>query len=258
MWRSALALAGLAAALGCEVAVPLDHLDDGCPPAPGPAQVRIATANYCIDSTEVTNAQYAQFQSQVALATANALPPECGAPSSPPVGPYFALAAAPPPGSENLPVVQVNWCQAYGYCAWAGKRLCGQIGGGPLLQLNPVPMTQAPQSQWLWACSAGGKRKYPYGATFDPLVCGGQVAGAILEPVATQPGCVGGYSGLFDMSGNVWEWVDSCGSNDPTALCTSFGGAFDATPTELACIGFRWWGRMTGAANMGIRCCRDL
>jgi hypothetical protein len=37
-------------------------------------------------------------------------------------------------GSGNFPITNVDWCDAYAYCAGIGKRLCGKIGGGTLDQ----------------------------------------------------------------------------------------------------------------------------
>jgi len=47
-----------------------------------------------------------------------------------------------------------------------------------------------------------------------------------LAPVASFPGCEGFYPGLFDLEGNVAEWVDSCdGSSGPNDHCTLAGGS---------------------------------
>jgi formylglycine-generating enzyme required for sulfatase activity len=255
-----------AAAAGCELAVPLDHFDDGCPPGRhGPTSVRIPTSNsaahggaFCIDTTEVTNAQYRQFLA-AGLPAGTALPSACSGQTD--FAPRDGQGNVVPflPGQESFPVVQVNWCDAYAYCAWAGKRMCGQIGGGALAE-GPTE-SNATLAQWYAACSRGGSLPYPYGNAYNMATCGGGGAGAgsPLGPVAVRARCVGGYPGIHDMSGNVWEWNDVCADDSAASFCHAYGGAFDSLmPPELACTGERNWTRSSGAMNIGIRCCEDL
>ena len=128
--------------------------------------------------------------------------------------------------------------------------------GGPL---DAALDTDANESQWLNACSNGGSLTYPYGNTYSAMACGGQAAGTTMAGrVESQPSCVGSVPGLYDMSGNVWEWTDACGTGGATAFCHTMGGAFDSTANELECVGERNWTRSSGAQNIGIRCCLDL
>lgn len=235
---------------GCELAVSTSGLEGGCPHRSGTAQIKVDTANgsYCIDVTEVTNAQYTPF---VASGSMPGAPAGCEQATDPtPIDKW-----PPAPGSDKLPVVEVTWCQAYAYCAWVGKRLCGEIGGTALTENNA---TKPALSQWLYACTDGGANAYPYGNGFDPNACGGQAVQSHIQEVGSQPGCVGGLPGLHDMSGNVWEWTDTCQNDQPTALCHALGGAFDGNQSDLACLGVRAWNRASGAANIGFRCCLDL
>jgi formylglycine-generating enzyme required for sulfatase activity len=54
------------------------------------------------------------------------------------------------------------------------------------------------------ACGGAAQTAYPYGNNYDAAKCS-----AIATSVATNLQCVGGYAGLYDMSGNVVEWEDS-------------------------------------------------
>jgi formylglycine-generating enzyme required for sulfatase activity len=89
------------------------------------------------------------------------------------------------PAYDNYPLISVTWDQADAYCKWAGQHL-------------PT------EAQWEYAASGPENFTWPWGDTFK----------AALMPAAetdTQP--VGSYSdgvspfGIFDMAGNVAEWV---------------------------------------------------
>jgi formylglycine-generating enzyme required for sulfatase activity len=178
----------------------------------------VAVPNGCIDSTEVTQAQYQLF-----LAAKNGdmsgQGPECT--WNPTYGPAL-MCGFDPVGHASFPVNGVDWCDATAYCQWAGKRLCGHVGGGALIETNnDLPATgnmekdlsRADISEWTAACSQGGTRPFPYGGALVPEACnGGEHSGtprAVVD-VGTTPGCVGGYPGLFDMAGNVHEWENAC------------------------------------------------
>ena len=156
-------------------------------------------------------------------------------------------------------MIEVDWCDAWAFCAWAGKSMCGAIGGGPA----PASAAADPTvDAWYLACS-GGAHTYPYGDTFDPARCNGPSAGHEGgAPAGTFAQCTGGVPGLSEMSGNLQEWEDSCGADAGTGdPCADRGGAwhhYDTQPGEqvrLRCDHRDTSPRGSRLDNLGIRCC---
>jgi hypothetical protein len=224
--------------------------DAGCGATAFPAMVDVG--GFCIDSTEVTVDQYIAFLSAKAGDTSGQ-PPGCTSNNS-----YTPGRNWPPSGPTNQAIVGIDWCDAYMYCAWANKRLCGAIGGG---SVDPSQSSNAAVSQWFKACSHAddGLHVYPYGLNYDPSACNGADydAHAPLPSVAT---CQGGYPGVFDMSGNVIEWEDSCqvdpdAGPGPSDCCLIRGGGFNQNAVQLQCGNWLCTGRLNGGGDNGFRCC---
>jgi formylglycine-generating enzyme required for sulfatase activity len=201
---------------------------------------------YCIDKWEASNADYRAFLDEAPPFESQ--PPYCVFNES-----YLPMAF----GADDEPVVWVDWCDAYMYCQWAGKRLCGKIGGGTNLRSDA---NDPKQSQWFNACSRGGVLRFPYGDAYDRDACNGEDnAAAPMHPVVvgTMAGCEGGDPGIFDMSGNIKEWEDSCSGQTGGDLCRLRGGAFDDGESALECGSADEQSRETYAKDIGIRCCAD-
>ena len=108
-------------------------------------------------------------------------------------------------GKLDHPVVNVTWFQAEDYCGWAGGRL-------------PT------EAEWEKAASWDDKTKtkntYPWGKTIDCSYANyyGKNDGNSYCVGDTTP--VGSYEsgkslyGLYDMAGNVWEWVNDWYQSD--------------------------------------------
>ncbi|MEW6313184.1 MAG: SUMF1/EgtB/PvdO family nonheme iron enzyme [Pseudomonadota bacterium] len=146
-------------------------------PDEGPEQ-KVTTKAFWIDKYEVTNLQYKKF-----IEATKRRSPD-----------HFRNRTYPA-GKVDHPVTWVTWFDAKAYCEWAGKRLPSDI-------------------EWEKAGRGTDGRNFPWGDEFDPTRVNSPVRWKSLNmegdttPVGSFEGGKGPY-GLYDMSGNVWEWTDS-------------------------------------------------
>lgn len=211
----------------------------------GPALISVGGA-FFIDATEVTVAQYRQFLTakngdmtgQIAACSWNQS--------------YFEEVAFEP---DDEPIAMVDWCDANAYCDWAGKRLCGRVGGGAL---STTELGEPALNQWYLACGGPNGNLYSTDAGDG---CNTSTGFRSVAPVASYPECEGYYPGLFDMRGNVWEWIDDCeSSTGPDDICAPMGGSTIDNET-INCsysgdtTGDQAWRRSDRILYAGIRCC---
>lgn len=132
---------------------------------------------FWIDQTEVTNSMYSQCVNE---STCN--PPDKA--NSATHAEYFGNSEF-----DNYPVIFISWNDANDYCFWAGRRL-------------PT------EAEWEKAARGTRGSLYPWGNANPKdnlLNYNGNIGDTTV--VGNYPAGVSEF-GVFDMAGNVWEWVE--------------------------------------------------
>lgn len=159
--------------------------------------------------------------------------------------------------AANSPVVNVSYEDVLGYIQWLNEQNIGWFR---------LPS----EAEWEYAARAGSTTKYGWGDEIDctkaAYACDGRMASAPVRSFAPND------YGLFDMSGNVWEWVADCWNENYLGApeygivwlsgdCTRRvvrGGSWFLYPSFLT-VSYRDWRTISDRVNsIGFRLIREL
>jgi len=160
------------------------------------------------------------------------------------------------PGQADHPVVGITWYEAGAYARWVGKRL-------------PSAAEWQKAGGWPEQLSGGACSRYPWGDLFDPGRTNlwpsgiGRTVSVESFPGGATP------NGIFQMTGNVWEWLDDPLETIPCQEGETFlpwkpmrriiGGAFNTYfPSEATCQFITGQGELDRLDNIGFRCAVSL
>jgi formylglycine-generating enzyme required for sulfatase activity len=256
-------------------------------PEEGPAQT-VTVEPFWIDATEVTNAEFAEFVAATGYVTvAERAPDPADYPDVPPaqLKPAALVFVGSPslasgdlswwrlvdgaswrhpegPGStiagrERHPVVEVAWEDALAYGRWRGRDLPTEA------EWEFAARGGLDGARFEWGDEASGQER-PRANTWQgvfPAVDGGQDGyKARTAPVGCFPASP---LGLYDMTGNVWEWTRDlyAGGDQPEGVRTHLikGGSFLCA--DNFCLRYRPSARQggppdTGSSHIGFRTVR--
>ena len=150
---------------------------------------------YRISPYAVTNELFAWFVREARYMTTREHPG--GGP------PYWHQYADP--GRERHPVICVNWIDLASFAVWAGCRLPTES------EWEKASRGGVERADYPWGDDAPGDRCNWRGATVKPNSTPLNAQGWGITPVGSY--APNGY-GLYDMSGNVWEWCSDAYRSD--------------------------------------------
>ena len=211
--------------------------------------------HFCVDAVEVT---YTQYQSFYSANPALTQPQACSATTS--YTPSSNWPAAPAQAAQ--PVRYVSWCQAVDYCLWAGKRLCGMIGGGSVSIASGLTTADQPvQRPVVQRVLRAGRQSLPLRQQLqpDPVQRPGRVRRRQHGPLVAEPehdlhrrraGRLRHERQRRRVGGP--RATPTVGPNDN---CLVRGGSYLSTETQLGCLSTPTQMRSYQGPDVGFRCC---
>jgi formylglycine-generating enzyme required for sulfatase activity len=163
------------------------------------------------------------------------------------------------PAYDDSPVVYVDWNRAAAYCEWAGG------------EAKDVHLPS--EAQWEYA-ARGGLKEMPYPWGTDTPVCepgaenGANFSNCNNGPMAVKTFAPNDYS-LYDMAGNVWEWVQDWYGAYPNEALTNptgpdsgsqrvlRGGSWSYDVVYLRVSNRNWDYPDNSYSYLGFRCARS-
>ena len=178
--------------------------------------------------------------------------------------------------TDNHPVVCVSWNDAQAFIAWLNK----ETGSNYSL---------ATEAKWEYATRANTTTDYHFGNNKKDICAYGNAYDEVASNVnkygwgnspcndgEAKTAEVGQYKanpyGLYDMNGNVWEWVDDCWKsgyhdapsngdaykNEECSYRVTRGGSWYNVPLGVRSANRYWYGPSYRSFNVGFRLYRDL
>ncbi len=142
-----------------------------------------------------------------------------------------------PDAEGELPEGDMTLDRAKQVCESVGKRLCTD-------------------EEWTEACRGSALNKYSYGEDFKDKICNSLHHDRRNKPAGYYAECRT-QEGLYDMSGNLWEWVTQ---SETTALRAKGGSFRDGEIAQRCSHTLKLFPVQTEELafdNFGVRCCRD-
>lgn len=203
---------------------------------------RVVVGSFAIDQTEVSVGDFKAFAKKARVVTTAEL-----------VGfgheydgrwvrrsGWSHLAPQGQPAGDREPAVHVTWSEARDYCASAGGRLPS------FAEWRRAAYSES-RAQPTDGFERGRTYAYPVGDRPEGMNTGRR---AHMQVGSTRRG----VNGLFDMGGNVWEWVaDRQGEEALTA-----GGSWWYGPEQTKADAAQWKAATFFAVYIGFRCVYDV
>ena len=160
---------------------------------------------------------------------------------------------------DNYPVETVSWDDAKAFI----KKLTE-------MNSNKFQLRLPTEAEWEYACRSGGKKeRYAGGDDVDKVAWHSGNSGNTTHAVGTKAAnCLG----IYDMSGNVWEWCEDIyaadayskhSGNNPIyatggANRVVRGGGWDSGPGRVRCARRSLWAPALRCYDVGFRLLRTL
>jgi formylglycine-generating enzyme required for sulfatase activity/tetratricopeptide (TPR) repeat protein len=159
-------------------------------------------------------------------------------------------------GRERRPAINVSWNDAKSYVAWINSKTSGSY------RLLTEP-------EWEYVARAGTTTRLPWTKSAGPVAvckgCGSAWDGKQTAPVGSLfPNAFG----VYDMHGNVWEWLDDCWRDNYLASASSSeagcrlrvirGGSWNDPLTKIRAASRGGASPATSSEYVGFRLARTL
>jgi formylglycine-generating enzyme required for sulfatase activity len=230
------------------------RMGKGAAPPHGPERDVRLTRGFFIDRFEISAAQYGTCVAKRACSPSGVHGPRVQLPE---VEAFSHFCTGLEPGREQHPINCIDRAQAAAYCRFVGKRL-------------PT------EAEWERAARGEDGRLYPWGndspSTCDRAVVSGVCPATGPRPIGLRAPSSSSPFGAFDMSGNVWEWVQDAyepqlaslgATDDPFVPGVAGrgvlrGGSWDFAPSHADAAHRLPMAPGEGHVSSGARCAADL